>query len=326
MKTVLVTGGLGVIGSWVVDGLVRKGLKVVAHDERKDFSLLTKDAKESVVFRHGSILDLPSLAHLAKEEMVEGIIHLAAVLPSAAQANPYWGYKVNVEGAMNIFEVARMTGGSRVVYASTRSVYGNIKGEFGHPSFRPLSEDGYRTVPCNVYGATKLAVEHLSENYRREFGCRFIGLRFPAMYGPGRLSRHGPVSLTSKIVENGFTGVPFEVPVGGEQRDDLLYVKDGASALIAALLADAPKRGIYNVGSGETRSLTEFADIVKSLCPKAKLAVGSGLNYVGFSYHQEYSFFDFSRAKAELGYAPKFTLEAGIRDYLKEIERIGPGR
>jgi UDP-glucose 4-epimerase len=325
IKSVLVTGGTGVIGSWVVDGLLKHGLKVVAVDEREDFTLFSQESKERVIFKRGSILDLPFLARATQEEKIDAVVHLAAIIIPAAQANPYWGYKINVEGTLNIFEISRVCGCSRVIYASSRSVFGNITGDFGHPSYKPLNEEGYPRVPCTVYGATKLSIELLAENYRKEFKNQFIGLRFPAMYGPGRLVRHGAVSLSSKIIENGLAGVPFEVPVGGDQRDDFLYVKDAAHGIILALMADAPAHGLYNIGSGETISLKEMGNIVKSLCPQTKLNIGDGLNYIGFA-HQEYSQFDFSRAQKDLGYTPQFSPQEGIKDYLDEVRRIGLGK
>jgi UDP-glucose 4-epimerase len=322
LSSVMVTGGIGAIGSWVVDGLVKKNIKAVVIDEREDFSLLSKATRKDVVFLRGSILDLPFLSRVAREEKIDAIVHLAALMIPATQANPYWGYKVNIEGTMNIFEVARTCGCSRVIYASSRSVYGNIVGDFGHPMYQAITEEGYPRVPCTVYGATKLSVELLSENYRKGYKTPFIGLRFPAIYGPGRLARHGAIAISSKIIENAHAGIPFDVPVGGDQRDDLLYVKDAARGIFLALMADNPLiHGIYNIGSGRTTSLKEMATVVRSFCPRAQLTVGSGLNYQGFD-HQEYSLYDFSRAKEYLRYTPQYSLNDGIKDYLTEVERM----
>jgi len=138
---------------------------------------------------------------VAQEEKIDAVVHLAAIIIPAAQANPYWGYKINVEGTLNIFEISRVCGCSRVIYASSRSVFGNITGDFGHPSYEPLNEEGYPRVPCTVYGATKLSIELLAENYRKEFKNQFIGLRFPAMYGPGDWSVMGLSPFLRKLLK-----------------------------------------------------------------------------------------------------------------------------
>lgn len=162
MSAVLVTGGLGAIGSWVTRELVGQGKRAISYDARLDTTLV-KDMEDKFERVVGDILDLPSIIHTIKHYEAERIIHMAAALPDLCEANPLVGFRINVEGTLNVSEAARLMDIRRVVYASSRSVYDVSRGEYAHPTYKPIDED-YPKAPRDVYGATKL--------FCRAYGCK----------------------------------------------------------------------------------------------------------------------------------------------------------
>jgi UDP-glucose 4-epimerase len=207
-----------------------------------------------------------------------------------------------------------------VVYASSKLTYSRFPRPYGHPTYTAVDES-VPTAPVTNYGVCKAAAERLGINYHRDFGLEFAALRFATMYGPGKLLSPGAAAVHGSIVEGAVSGSPVSVP-GGDQCDDLIYVDDAAEALTLASLADAIPSQIYHIGSGELRTLSEFADAVRSLIPDAQIRVAPGLDYFDDDRYP-YSLFSIERASRELGYRPRFGFRDGIGDYLTAIERFG---
>lgn len=319
MSTVLVTGALGAIGSWVVRRLVAEEIPFVAFDARADFSLLP-DLQDRFELVQGDILDRAQLGQIVREHGVRRILHLAALMPPACEADPPLGYRINLLGALNVFEVAREQGLERVVFMSSKAQYGTITGEHAPPAFAPIPES-YRGVPVDVYGSTKLALEDAARHYRRLFGLDLLTLRLGSTYGPGKLARHGAVGLKSRIVEAGFHGEPFEVP-DPDHRDDVVYNLDVARAVVLAAFAQRPEHWQFNIAGGELVSLREFAREVMRLCPQHRLTLGpsAGPQSPGTS-----GLMSIERARAELGYVPEYPGTSGIAHYLEHLQRLVPG-
>ncbi len=319
--TVLVTGGMGVLGSMVTEELVERGEQPVLYARHLDRSLIAPALLDRVEYVRGDVLDLPSLVHAIRRHRVTRIVHMAALLIGECQANPYQGFKVNAEGTVNVFEAARMTDVSRVVYTSSKSVYGAVGPPYGHPTYQPLPEDGPKN-PVRVYDVTKLAGEHMGLNYAASFGLDVVILRFASTFGPGKLARHGAVSWHSRLVEHAMAGQPARLPQGGDQPDDMIYHRDIAHAIVLACHATGLEHRIFNVGRGEPSTMREFAQAVRRVIPGAAIDVAPGLDYYG-SGIPYYSVYDISRARKELGFEPRFDLEAGVHDYVATMRRLG---
>lgn len=318
---VLVTGGSGVFGSHLLRQLVKMGYRPIAIGVRGDTSLIG-DLLDKIVFLKGDILDFPFIFETIKKYDVTGIAHLSALMPGPCQTNPPLGVEVNLKGTVNMLEAARVYGIKRFVYTSAKGIYGDIKAPYGHPQYRPLPE----TAPANpdrIYELTKYAGELVGRNYEKNYGIEFVTLRFSSTYGPGKLARHGPLAIHSKILENAMCGAPTVISQGGEQKDDMVYVKDVANSIACALFAKDPKSRIYNIGLGRGVTMRDYADAVKRHFPDARIEIGPGLKFFGENLPSYYCIYDISRAKAELNYQPAFDLETGVSDYISTMEFLG---
>jgi len=137
---VLITGGMGVNGAVTARLLVKEGLRPVLLDNRRDLSLM-RDIKDKVDSVEADVCDQQALEKLVDDYKITHLAHLAALMPEPAEANPRLGIKVGVDGTVNILEVARAKQIKRVVFTSSKAVYGEILGEQGPPTFKPVRED-----------------------------------------------------------------------------------------------------------------------------------------------------------------------------------------
>jgi UDP-glucose 4-epimerase len=246
------------------------------------------------------------------------VIHLAALLPVEAQADPYLGYTVNIMGTANVLAVARELDVRRVVFTSSKAAYGEVTGIHAHPTYQALTEDD-ALAPKKIYDHAKVASEGLGINYQRTGGPEFAALRFATIFGPGKVGRHGPMSQISGIVEDAVAGRSVRIKQGGDQCDDYLYVRDAAAAIVAAAVHKEPlSHSIYNIGSGKARSLFEFAELVRKLIPDADIEIGPGLDPMGFGVSY-YSALNSDRAKQDFGFAAP-ELASALHDYVQTLK------
>lgn len=312
-SVVLVTGGTGFIGSWLTRKLAEQGHKVVAYSRHPD-TLSLKDIEDKVHFVAGDVLDLPRLLQTIKQYRVERVIHTTTQLIAELEANPFLGYKVNVDGTMNIFEACRLMDVKRVVYLSSRNVYDLARGEHGPPCWKPIDED-YPKGPRAVYGATKLFMENMGMSYNRIYGLDFVALRFAVTYGPGKQARHA-LSTINKIIESGMTGQPFKLTYNIDQPDDIIYVRDIVNAVILACFAEKLQNRIFHFGMGKGVTYRQVIEAVKGICGRAPVEVipkpetGLVAHYV----------LNPERARRELGYTSQYDLEASIKDYIETVK------
>lgn len=316
---VLITGACGVNGIWVVRELHQRGLAVLATDLEPDFSLAPELA-DAVGFRALDVSDLAAVGAAVAGFRPEAIVHMAALMPAAVERDPHRGAEVNVMGTANVLRAAVESGVRRVVFTSSKAAYGEVAGSHGAPAYRPLPESA-PVRPVHLYDYAKIASEGIGASFAAAGDVEFAALRYATIYGPGKLERHGPMSLASRIVEDPAAGRPVTVPVGGEQRDDLIYVKDVARATADVTLHPAPLRHrVYNVGSGVGVTLRDLAAAVRAELPGAEIEIGPGLDPMRFGVSY-YAVMDCSRLAAELGFRPAFGLADGVRDY---IQLLGP--
>jgi nucleoside-diphosphate-sugar epimerase len=232
-KTVLVTGGRGFIGRAVVKLLQRLGCGVVSLDVTPGTS--------SSASRHEVECDLTDARRLQRVfeiEPIGGIIHLAAILPTAAQREPARATEVNVEGSLHLLEMARRFGVRRFVFGSSLSVYGTCPGD------HVVSEADW-AAPEDLYGAAILYVEQLGEAYR-QYALEFVSLRIGRVVGSGAQSASS--AWRSQIFEllTSKHAAEIGVPYVGSERLLLVHVDDVARMLVGLLQAARPAHTVYN--------------------------------------------------------------------------------
>jgi UDP-glucose 4-epimerase len=317
---VLITGGMGVNGAVAARLMVYDGLRPVLMDNRVDLTLIG-DIKNQVDIVTGDVCDQTALEKVVDDFKVTHIAHLAALMPEGAEANPRLGVRVSLDGTINVLEVARAKGIKRVVYTSSKAVYGEIDGAQGPPSYKPVRED-YRKIPKDLYGSMKVGCEELGRYYRETYGIEFIALRFVTIYGPGKEARHGPLSFYGQLIEKAREGANWVIPEGGDQLNDAVYVGDVARSVYLALKAPTPLEWMFNIGTGKASTPNDFLNAVAKLFPNHKIELGPGPSKLGRS-KQSYCVFDIAAAKRNIGYEPAYTVEQGVKDYVDTLDRLG---
>ncbi|WP_170480818.1 NAD-dependent epimerase/dehydratase family protein [Ruegeria arenilitoris] len=249
--TILVTGAGGCIGSWVVAILANSGAKVVAFDLREDrrrLSLLIDDeAASCVTWEVGDISNQDQLYEICGRHNVTAVIHLAGLMIPFCKADPALGARVNVEGTINVLEVARRHGLKRLAYASSSAVHGMPP---GGPTIATL------------YGAYKLANEYTAEVYSLDWGVPSVGIRPNVVYGVGR--DQGMTSEFSVGLAHSVIGKPFRISYGGPLS--WLYAGEAASAFIASVSKDGERAVVFDL-NGTCMTVEEGLEILSSLDP-----------------------------------------------------------
>jgi nucleoside-diphosphate-sugar epimerase len=255
---VLVTGGAGFIGSHVVEALLGDGHSVTVLDDLSMGRLTNLPAHEPrLEVLTGSLEDLELCARAASH--ATAIIHLAArnSVPRSL-AEPRRVVDVNVTGTLNVLEAARAVGVSRVVYASSSSIYGL------HPRL-PMRED-HPPAACSPYAATKAATEQLAQAWTRSFGLLTIGLRFFNVFGPRQRPQSPYAAAVPRFAEACLRGGEAVIYGDGEQTRDFTYVENVVSASLRALSAgEACAGNVYNIAMGGRISVREvYAAIARA--------------------------------------------------------------
>jgi len=307
-KTVLLTGGLGFIGSHVTEHLLEKGYKVEIFDDASNgmnyqMSSVSYDAK----WTKGDISVAESFDQIGK---VDYIIHLAAAISVAESMNdPHKYTRVNVDGSRNVLDFAKKRGIEMVVAASSAAVYGDI------PDKLPIDEsNGYNGK--SPYAETKWAMEELMKKYNEEQGVKSIALRFFNVYGP----RQDPTSPYSGVISKfmDFANKDVDVTIFGDglQNRDFVYVKDIARAIVTAMESKMEKFDQFNVCTGEKTTVEELANVVIGLFG-ASSKVTKGPARDG---DIKYSYCNPAKAKELLGFQYKYDVNQGLeatRDWFK---------
>jgi len=313
---ILVTGAHGCIGAWTVKALLDRGLDVVAYDLESDLrrlGLIASAAQISrVAMRTGSIEDTAAIKALVKDDAITHIVHLAAQLMPACQANPVAGAMTNVIGTLNIFEAARDAGRSvRVVYASSSAVWGP---EEAYGAGKLTETDPLK--PSTHYGVFKQTNEGNARVFYSQNGISSIGLRPWTVFGVGRDA--GLTADPTLAIKALAMGKPFQIRLTGYM--DLQYVEDVVEAFVQCLLSPLEGAHVFNL-EGTVITMTDFIAELERARPGASKLITAEGPQVPVAYRM-----DGERLRALIEGIPQTPLETGIRktlDFFVHLYRQG---
>ncbi len=298
----LVTGGTGCIGSWVVRHLVREGAPVTVLSSRNRLDrlrlILTEAELAGVEVVEGDVVDLAFVEGLARRSGVTRLVHLAAMQFPFCAADPIAGARVNVQGTVTMFELAKRLGIGRLVYASSAAVYGP-KTRYPETVLGPDAE----LYPTAHYGVYKVANEQTARVYHANDGISSIGLRPHSAYGPGR--DQGVTSRPTVAMMAAAAGRPYRIDFGGAAQ--FQYVEDVASAFVAAARSDRGGAEVFSLG-GPRISVDEIIAAIEALEPWARGRITHGDASLPFP-----EAFDGAPLDAALGTQPLTPLADGVR-------------
>jgi UDP-glucose 4-epimerase len=299
---VVVTGAAGFIGSHLTESLLADGHEVTGVDAFTDY--YARSAKERNLeacrahraFRlvEGRLQDLDLRPLL---DGAEQVFHLAA----QAGVRASWGREFshytdhNILASQRLLEAVRASGGARVVYASSSSVYGDA------PSL-PLREDA-RCEPVSPYGVSKLAAEHLTVLYHRNFGLPVVSLRYFTVYGP----RQRPDMAFHRFLKAARDGEPIHLFGDGTQTRDFTFVSDIVSATRAAADSGRPG-GVYNVGGGERLVLSDVLRQIEDVTGRHLKVIRDEIQ----KGDMRDTFADTTAARRDLGFRSAVSLPEGL--------------
>ncbi len=260
---VLVTGGCGFIGSWVVRELLERSLRVVVLDASgrpARWNRLMGAASQSVELVQGSLLDRELIERIVDGGKVTRVIHLAALLTPDCQVNPWEGCRVNVLGTVALLEQLRAAG-DRVKgfsYASSVAVFGD---EPDHG----MGGVGSAHAPLTFYGVFKQAVEMLADQYWRHFRVASVGIRPQVAYGPER--EVGLTAGPSLAARAAAEGAGYRIGYRGRVGYD--YVEDVARAFVRGALETPPGAQVVDL-AGETAEIEDVVSAIEAAAPAVK--------------------------------------------------------
>lgn len=305
----LVTGGSGFIGSHIVQRLVESGHKVRVVD---DFSTGKRENLDAVA-RDVEIItgDVRDRAAMDKHAAgCEVIFHQAAVVsvPYSVE-HPEETHAVNIQGTLNVLMAARKHGARRVVFASSAAVYGD---EPTLPKRESMIPD-----PISPYGVEKLTSEHYLRAFARLYGLETVALRYFNVFGP-RQDPSSPYSgVISVFVNRILADKPLDIFGDGKQSRDFVYVANVVDANIAAATTSGVSGRVYNIACGGRTTLIELADAI-GRAAGVKVTKRFGEPRPG---DIKESLADVSRARTELGYAPRVSVEEGLENLVSYVRR-----
>lgn len=315
-KKVLVTGAAGFIGSNLVKELLRKGAVVCALVQPGSINgnnFFTASEKKKILFFEGDIRDFDSVNKIFIDKKIDTCFHLAAQpIVMTAYESPLPTFDINIRGTINILESARRSRQlKRLVVASTTHVYGNNQN-------LPFIES-FPAQPTRPYETSKACADMLAATYHYTYGLPVAMTRMTNTYGPGDLNF---TRLVPKMMQAVTHGKNPEI-IGGTAVRDYLYVKDAMSAylLLAENLSRKEIRGqAFNFGSGQIFSVKEVAQKIVALSSKkCTLRVHPEIS---LQKEIDTQYVSTEKAKALLGWLPKYSLDRGLRETYSWYEKI----
>lgn len=304
MKTILVTGGCGFIGSHVVDAICERGDIAVVIDDLSTGKL--SNLRPDAIFYNGDIGDREFLAKVFLQHSFDSVIHQAAKInTNVLQEQPFVDVSVSVIGTINLIECCIKNNVKRLTYASSVSVYGQSK-------ILPVNED-VPLKPIYSYSIAKCCAEEYLEYYAKNHGLKYSALRYANVFGP-RQPILGEVGVIAIFTERVIYEQSLTVYGNGEHIRDYIYIEDVVDATLKSL--EVEENLVINIGCGLPITVNYLIKIFESQCRKMSQIIHrpERVGELGKIYC------DISRAKRHLNWEPRVTLEEGILRTLRYYE------
>jgi len=312
----LVTGAAGFIGSNLVDTLLKQGTRIVIGIDNFD-PFYARSIKEHNIekavrntaynFFEGDIRDTVFIDKCFKEYKPEIIVHLAAragVRPSLV--NPQEYYDVNVMGTLNLLEAMRKNKISKMIFASSSSVYGNN-------TKVPFCETDNVDYPVSPYASTKKAVELLCHTYYHLYKFDIFCLRFFTVYGPRQRPDLAIHKFTGALLRDDYITIYGD----GSTRRDYTHIDDIVQGMTGAI-RELKGYEIFNLGESRTVTLTELVTILEKYAnTKARirhLPMQEGDVIQTFA--------DIRKARGKLNYNPVVDIETGLKMFVEDFSGL----
>jgi nucleoside-diphosphate-sugar epimerase len=327
MRYAMVTGGLGLIGSFITRQLLEEGHadRVVCLDHfgrytstvRAEFTDYRKarlaGIEDRVIIERGDAKYFGVISHLLETYRPETIFHLAALpLAKLQNLNVQEAREGSVDSTGFILEViAQMKERSgyrpkRFVYASSSMVYGDFQAE--------TADEEHPTRPKEIYGTMKLAGEVVTRGLGDFYGISYAIVRPSAVYGPTDMNRR----VSQIYVEKAFLGQPLTIH-GADEALDFTYVKDTANGFVLAALRDEAAGETFNITHGRAHTLLQYAKCLKRHFPDLSVEVTER-----DAFRPRRGTLSIDKARRLLGYEPRYSLQAGVDEYVAFVRAHNP--
>ena len=317
---IFVTGAAGFIGSHLCERLCARGDDVIGYDNfdpfypraEKERNLTKLRGEAKLTFVEGDIRDGEALERVFAERHPEVVVHLAAlagVRPSLAE--PARFADINVTGTQRVFDASRGHGVARFVFGSSSSVY-------GRDSQPPFKESDPCLTPVSPYAATKRANELMLFTAQHLYAVDITCLRFFTVFGP----RQRPDLAIHKLARLMAAAKPIPMFGDGSTSRDYTYIDDIIDGVVAAIdqpRGSAPGFRVYNLGGSRTTTLKQLIDLVATSLAM-KPTIETLPEQPG---DMQRTLADVTLSAKELGYAPKVSMEEGMRrfaDWWRSLE------
>jgi UDP-glucose 4-epimerase len=310
---ILVTGGAGFIGGHLAERFVGDGHDVKVLDTLDHFYStglkkrnievarnLADSGEGNYEFVKGTIIDTETVTKVVSD--ADFVFHQAAQAGVRTSVdNPKKAHRINVTGTMNVLEAARKNSVTRVVSASSSSVYGT-------PEYLPYDEEHPKT-PVSPYGASKVAAEQYVRVYNEVYGLPTVSLRYFTVYGP----RMRPNMAFTNFVSRCLHGKAPVIYGDGQQTRDFTYVKDVTDANETLLKTDAADGKIVNIGSGGRITIEELATVIRDeINPNLEIVYDDAREG-----DAEHTHADITKAGKLLDYEPSVSIKKGARRFVE---------
>ena len=315
--TILVTGGLGFIGSKVVVQLLKRDIDVLVtdlnieknRDKLENNILKIGKNKDKVNYQKLDITDHKQIENIFQNNKIDSVINLAYGIGTICEENPLLASKINIVGTTSMFEMVVKYKIRRLVFASSETVYGAHQEYFGN---KAVTENDYSGIDNHfyTYGVMKLLNEFMAEKYIQKHGCSIAYTRPSVVFGYGR--QNTAINWAEDFAAKPALGKPAYLPFSKKNKDNWIYVDDCAEQLVRLALKETLNYSCFNTGA-ETLDGYMLEDSVKKFIPDAEINFDESIKNTPLIDDQ-----NDERIRKEIDFDPR-SFEEGVKCLIEDV-------